>query len=215
MAISDGWQTNKEFTIKQSALLIVGCDPQDYDDVETNDVKDRPRDYEAFKQALSKDVLTGKLRTAVAVRKAERYFQLTSQLMDEDEVSKLIPKEIDLNKTAILHSSLRYWLAEHGIKPKFFFPIDVTKPDYSNPNNEFYCNRLFAAVSAWEAVIKDKSLYQHTTPKQALIKWLQDNADKFGLVKPNGELKGHTIMQLASIANWKPNGGASETPTKK
>lgn len=110
-------------------------------------------------------------------------------------------------------SSLKEWLDKIGFRPKFFFPeYEDSKPnhapDYLDPSHPRYAPKLAAAVEAWLAVVDVRT----ETPKAALKRWLENNADRFGLLdKARGAGKG-VIDTVASIANWKPEGGAPRTP---
>jgi hypothetical protein len=50
------------------------------------------------------------------------------------------------------------------------------------------------------------------TVKQALLKWLRKNADKFGLTKDDGNPNEQGIEEIAKISNWDTKGGAPKTP---
>jgi len=50
------------------------------------------------------------------------------------------------------------------------------------------------------------------TVKQALVDWLQCNADRFGLTKDDQKPNKQGIEEVAKIANWDPSGGAPRTP---
>ncbi|PTS77395.1 hypothetical protein DBR07_09940 [Aeromonas sp. HMWF036] len=81
---------------------------------------------------------------------------------------------------------------------------------FLNPKHDRYAPKLAAAASAWHNYIEQPG----RTPKQSLLKFLTKNADNFGLVDSEGTpLK--DLQDLAAIANWKPNGGAPKTPSKK
>ncbi|MNG86316.1 hypothetical protein D3C79_450960 [compost metagenome] len=80
---------------------------------------------------------------------------------------------------------------------------------FLNPEHGRYAPKLAAAVSAWH----NYSEQPGRTPKQSLLQFLRRNASNYGLVDSEGNPK--CLDDLAAIANWKPNGGAPQTPSKK
>ena len=50
------------------------------------------------------------------------------------------------------------------------------------------------------------------TVKQALVIWLRQNANRFGLTKEDGNPNEQGIEEVAKIANWDATGGAPKTP---
>lgn len=102
----------------------------------------------------------------------------------------------------------------------FFFPEDLAKdvttlpskgtgvPDYLNPNHPRFAPKLAAAVNAWLAVTDPGP----RTPKQALERWLRENATQFGMTNDDGAPINQAITECAKVANWAPEGGAAKTP---
>ncbi len=82
--------------------------------------------------------------------------------------------------------------------------------DKDNPN---YAPKLAAAVIAWKTIANNPELQKGKTPKQALEKWLRENASKYNLTKEDGTPNETGIQEISKIANWKPEGGAAKTPT--
>lgn len=81
-------------------------------------------------------------------------------------------------------------------------------PAYLDPEHPRYAPKLAAAVSAWLAVEGHAGM----SPKAALEKWLNDNANAFGLVNEAGKPNATGIEECAKVANWRMTGGASKTP---
>ena len=85
-------------------------------------------------------------------------------------------------------------------------------PDYLNPKlPKGYAPKLAAAVNAWLAVqampdTKGKSV------KEALKKWLRENAATYGLTDDDGKANETGIDEVSKVANWEPKGGAPKTP---
>ena len=101
-------------------------------------------------------------------------------------------------------------MTNRGFRTGFFFPSSL--PDYLDQENEHYSPKLAASISVWEAVTSDPALMRGTSAKQAMMKWLRRNADKFGLTKEDGNPNEQGIEEIAKIANWDAKGGAPKTP---
>jgi len=105
-------------------------------------------------------------------------------------------------------------LTRHGIKSEFFANQQRSDcPNYLNHEHPQYAPKLAAAIRAWEAVTSQPQLIRGTTPKQALQNWLTENATEFGLQHADGSLNKLGVEEISKLANWKPEGGASKTPS--
>ena len=104
--------------------------------------------------------------------------------------------------------SLKEWLASRGFAEASSFPERTEAPDYLDPANPRYAPKLAAAVRAWQAVTEPAGKH----PKQALAKWLRENAAEFGLTDDEGKPNETGIEEAAKVANWQPGGGAPRTP---
>jgi hypothetical protein len=51
------------------------------------------------------------------------------------------------------------------------------------------------------------------SPKQALDKWLRENAVRFGLTNDEGKPIEAAIEECSKVANWNQSGGAPKTPS--
>jgi len=116
----------------------------------------------------------------------------------------------DADKSVVNRNSLVGWLKSRGFNSGFFFPKGGDSPGYMNPSDPRYAPKLAATVSAWLAVTEPKG----KSPKQALEKWLRENAARFGLTDEAGNPINLAIEECSKIANWQPGGGASKTPSK-
>ena len=87
-----------------------------------------------------------------------------------------------------------------------------TEPDYLNALHEHYSPKLTAAIEAWKTISADPTRRVGKTVKQALVIWLRQNANKFGLTKEDGNPNEQGIEEVAKIANWDAKGGAPKTP---
>lgn len=86
----------------------------------------------------------------------------------------------------------------------------TTSADYLDPNHPRYAPKLAAAVRAWQAVTDAGGKH----PKQALAKWLRENAAEFGMTDDGGKPNETGIEEAAKVANWQPGGGAPKTPSE-
>lgn len=202
------WHLPEAVSLREAACLIAGYDPSVValceDDVEIT--KKHPKFIPALR----------------ALKHATRHERLKADTKwvpeyDEDTGEMYTPCKktsvIDINETMILITELKMWLSDRGCRSGFFFPS--SKPDYLNESHENYSPKLAAAVSAWEAVSADESLVNGTTAKQALLKWLRRNADKFALTRDDGNPNELGIEEVAKVANWDSKGGAPKTPVRK
>jgi len=80
-------------------------------------------------------------------------------------------------------------------------------------SNLYFSNKLDAANKAWAAVTANPSLLIGKSPKQALEKWLSENAADLRLLNRDGTTNRTGIEEICKVANWKPSGGATATPS--
>lgn len=200
--LSEWWKFVDEFTIHQAALLIVGVEPNS----ETGthcwswSKHEQPDGYAILLQALSSGLSKGAL--------AGERIPLFDHDIDGNECGE-VPGSTDVDRSTIERASLVKWLAEKGHRTGFFFPnADTGTPDYLDPAHPRYSGKLAAAVRAWEAVTD----HGKTSPKQALEKWLNEHAARFGMTNDDGMPVKQAVADCAKVANWKPDGGAPKTP---
>lgn len=193
----DFWRLCDELSIKEAALLIAGVSPAMNDSVESWEVEQRPRGYEAARTALL-NALRGK-------RIKGQIVENTTCDMNGNEYpvegSVSVWSRVDVE-------SLREWLWSRGLRHGFFAPSGAEAPDYLDPRNSRYAPKLAAAIKAWQAVTDPAGKH----PKQALTKWLRENAAAFGLSDEDGKPNETGIDEIAKVANWQPGGGAPKTP---
>lgn len=203
MEALDYWRLCDELGVIQAALLTVGVDPSGEDGAYCEAWKqhERPRGYEAAKTAISNALR----REAIKGRLIPIYdYDMNGNRCGEIEGS------IDHAESRVEVESLRVWLASRGLKSGFFFPHVTDAPDYLDPNNPRYAPKMAAAVHAWQAVTDPNGKH----PKQALAKWLRENAAKYGMTDEEGKPNETGIEEAAKVANWQPGGGAPKTPSE-
>jgi hypothetical protein len=83
----------------------------------------------------------------------------------------------------------------------------------ADQHGEYYAPKLAAAVRAWNEVTADPTALNGKTPKRALEIWLRKHANEYGLTGKDGNPNELGIEEICKVANWKPGGGASPTPT--
>lgn len=120
-----------------------------------------------------------------------------------------IPGTIDLTLSTVNVESLKEWLRFKGFTTGFFFPQPSETLDFLDQQNPRYAPKLAAAVRAWQAVTDAGK----KSPKQALDKWLREHAAEFNLTSEEGKPIETAIEECSKVANWKPGGGATKTPT--
>tara|TARA_R100001143_G_C3360729_1_gene135376 strand:- start:4054 stop:4716 length:663 start_codon:yes stop_codon:yes gene_type:complete len=201
----DYWRLCDELTVIQAALLLSGHDPSsDQEYIENWGAEQRPDGYEGAKAAISRalirDLIDGELVP-------EFEYDINGHLNGDK------PGTIDLKKSTVNVDSLKRWLRERGISTGFFFHITEDKPDYLDPKHPRYSPKLAAAVSAWFA-IDDEAALKGRSAKQALEKWLRENAAKFNLSNEDGKPNEKGIEECAKVANWQYKGGAPKTPSE-
>lgn len=196
----DYWRLCDELNVFQAALLTIGLNPsaQDIAYCENWPPHERPHGYEAAKtaiaNALRKGTIAGQLKRAIM-------FDANGNPGEE------IADSVDIYASRVDVDTLRAWLAVRGFKRGFFFPMATSIPDYLDPCNPRFAPKLAAALQAWQAV----SELGKKSPKQALEKWLRENALQFGFTDDEGYPLTDVIEECSKIANWQPAGNASMT----
>jgi len=192
----DYWRLCDELSVVQAALLIVGRDPSGVENgIDLQRPSNRPAGYNAAKAALI-NAVNGKRLAATVVNSTNNDGWSSGP---------------DWHQTTIMVEDLRVWLRSRGIRTGFFFPTEPG-PDYLSEFHPNYSAKLAAAIEAWKAISADTELRRGKSVKQALIVWLRQHANEFGLTKEDGNPNEQGIEDVAKIANWDTRGGAPKTP---
>ena len=199
--ITDYWRLNDVFTVKQAALLIVGCDPASEAGSHCESWKphERPEGYEAAKQALVTNLEAGVIQGT--------HFPCLDYDRNGNPVGEM-DGTTDIDRSTVNRESVAHWIAGRGITTGFFQTLGNRKAGYLDPENARYAPKLAAAITAWQAVTDPNG----KSPKQALVKWLREHASEFGLSDEDGKPNEQGIEEVAKVANWQPGGGAARTP---
>lgn len=201
--ISDYWRLCDELSVRQAALLTVGCDPASEIGAHCDGWKlhDQPEGYEAAKNAIGRALRRGLLRG--------EHWEESDYDMNGNEIG-FLGNTTDINRSYVERDSLARWLLDRGINKGFFAPAQssLSLPGYLDKTNPRYAPKLAAAVSAWTAVTDPGQLH----PKKALDKWLREHAAEFGLSDDEGKPNEQGIEETSKVANWRPGGGPGKTP---
>ena len=229
----DYWRLCDELSVVQAAMLIAGVNPEEFPYIMNFQEHERPKNFSPALAALSHAILGGRLPATIRREAWERGWAEDSNsgenftrdieiFSDQKEFPKKAynPKHSgiffrtapDWNLTTVLVEDLQVWLRGRGFKTGFFSPKAGDTPDFLDTSHKNYAPKLVAAIGSWQAVNADPELIKGKTVKQALLKWLRKNADKFGLTKDDGNPNEQGIEEIAKISNWDVRGGAPKTP---
>ena len=192
-SIDTQWHNAEKLSIQNAAALIAGYDPQVVDNCRNDaEFEQKFPGFSTVENALENAILTGTLKA-----KAEYI---------EDPLNFSI--KLSVKKTTIQMDILRNWVENRGVKTDFFSTRTQKKykPDFLDKNHQNYAPKLAAAVNAWHAVNENPTLMEEKTVKQALLGWLYENADQFGLIKRDGSHNKLGIDEIAKVSNWHPKG---------
>jgi len=191
----DYWRLCDEISVIDAALLIVGEDPsasRDY--VEGWPTENQPKGYSAARAALVNAILGKRLEATLRYPARRLQFEEYSKVGEQQTYDENTEQDIaftdspDWKQSTIKVEKLKLWLMSRGFKTGFFFADKLDAPDYLDQLHPCYAPKLAAAISAWEAITADEKLLEGKTPKQALEKWLRENASQFGLSDEDGDL---------------------------
>jgi hypothetical protein len=209
----DYWRKCEQLSVVQAAQLIVGMDPTPKPNAPSwRD--ETPDSYHAIFANLRGAILFGKLRATI--RSDPRHGVLAvppdaRAELQEGGIQHLYRVVPDWHGTLIEVRDLRDWLVERGIESEFFLRDGLPAANYLDRKGRWFSVRLFAAVKAWEAMRDNPSLVDGRSPKQALVKWLRENARKLGLTGNDGTASAKVISDIATVANWNIEGGLPKT----
>ena len=200
----DYWRFAEEFTVVQATLLILGRDPSGLDDYFENSAEGfRPSGYTAISTALRRDVRKKRIPAEIV------FHTFTDEFENEIDTSN-----IDWNQTLLSVETIKNWLKRKNFEDVFFLKSSKPKEGFLDKDHEYYAPKLAAAVSAWKTVTSNQELLEGKSPKQAIDKWLRENAKEYKLTKDDGNPNQSAIEEISKIANWNPSGGAVKTPTR-
>jgi hypothetical protein len=192
----DRWKLADELNAYQISLLIGGYDPSefagDYYDDWPKEVK---VEVSPFLNAIQNAARTGKF------------------LFVEEKNFRNNDDETNWYDSLINVDSFCAWLRQREFVDGFFICRQDEVDRIAHSTGEFYAPKLAAAVRAWNEVTSSPEALNGKTPKKALEIWLRKHANEYGLTSKDGNPNELGIEEICKVANWKPSGGASPTPS--
>jgi hypothetical protein len=190
----DHWKLADELNAYQIALLIAGYDPSEF-------ALDA---YHMWPEEVRAEISPFLNAVQNAARSDKFAFK---------QANSYDGNSIDWDESLIEIESFTAWLRSRNFNDGFFIAQTEAIGDISNASGEFYAAKLAAAVRAWIEVTTDPKALSGKTPKKALEVWLRKHANEYGLTNKDGNPNELGIEEICKVANWKPSGGASPTPT--
>ncbi|MFC4442612.1 hypothetical protein [Caulobacter henricii] len=194
----DFWKLSDEFSVMNAALLFAGFPPGDVEDASDTLLEKNYPGYVATRTALCGAIL------------AERIEPVYSAYYEQGHSNERV---VDVRRTLLSVYDLdRFFRARGYICEHFIRPTSSHLDGHAASHPQFSA-KLAAANKAWSAVTSNPSLLAGKSPKQALKKWLTENAGDLGLTGKDGKPNATGIEEICKVANWKPEGGATPTPS--
>jgi len=198
LADIDYWLLCDELTVVQASLLVAGHDPTAYEEnVERWAYEKQPKRYSAVKTAImmgiKKTLIKGELK--------------------EDHENHHEPF-ISPHLSTVDVESLKEWMLNKGFDNHFLYFPEEKNSEVLDKEHPRFSPKLAAALKAWSA-FDDIETLKGNSPKTAVRNWLLKNAHELNLCKKNETPSKTAIEEIAKIVNWKPQGGAPETPLGK
>ncbi|MGC8535819.1 MAG: hypothetical protein ACP5QR_09850 [Rhizomicrobium sp.] len=120
-------------------------------------------------------------------------------------------EHLDIYRTLVSALELDSFLKKRGVTSDYFHRPEFEISRKVVTGSPYFSKKLDAANKAWSAVTSDPALLIGKSPKQALKKWLTENAASLGLLNREGVPNQTGIDEICKVANWKPEGGATPT----
>ncbi len=178
----------------QAALLLLSLNPSNYSSIE-NDAQ-KPTGYEAISTVLKNAISSDRISSN------KQFYETYNESV------------ISWTATTFNVEDLKSLLKTRNFIGNFFFQKTSEVASYLDQNSIYFAPKLAAAINAWQKVTSDISLLDGKTPKQAIEKFLRENASQYGLTLENGNPNQTAIEEICKIANWNPQGGVAKTPTQ-
>lgn len=197
MQALDFWKLCSEYSLIHAALIISGHDPEDAEHQQEHDLIRQKPGYLPVRTALLNAVRSGALTPLTLIFEPSEY-------SDREAV--------DVHRTIVTVDELDRFVRSRGMVCDYF-DRDIPRPDFVARGSPNFSKKLYAANRAWFAVTQEPARLIGKSPKQALEKWLLENAEELGLLNRNGQPNQTGIEEICKVANWKPEGGATATPS--
>jgi len=193
------WKLADQLSVYQISLLIAGYDPAEFE----NDYWDK------WEDEVKRDISP----FLNAIKNAARKNTIEAHLITID--SGYAAEEIDWVVSTVNIDSFCEWMRTRNYQDGFFVGAAEEIDKIGDLKSEYYAPKLAAAVRAWNEVTVDPNALIGKTPKKALEIWLRKHANEYGLTGKDGNPNELGIEEISKIANWKPAGGATPTPSPK
>lgn len=190
------WKLADELNVYQIVLLIAGYDPSEFEG----------DNYSRWPNEVKMEVSA--YLNAIKNAARRKRFEIAVSLYDGYDNN-----EVNWDNSLINIESFTEWLRLRNFNDGFFACGTGESDRLSDVYSDFYAPKLTAAVRAWNEVTSDPSALNGKTPKKALEIWLRKHANEYGLTNKDGNPNELGIEEICKVANWKPSGGASPTPT--
>lgn len=194
----DFWKLSDEYSVMNAALLFAGFAPRDVESDTDSSLEKNYPGYVATRTALCGAILAGRIEPVYSA-----YF-------DQEDSNE---RAVDVRRTLISVYDLDGFFRSRGYVCEYFIRSNSSHGDGHSASHPQFSAKLDAANKAWSAVTSNPTLLAGRSPKQALKKWLTENAAELGLTAKDGKPNGTGIEEICKVANWKPEGGATPTPS--
>jgi hypothetical protein len=189
------WKLADELNVLQISLLIAGFDPSEFEE----------DDHGRWPQEVRIEISPFLNAIKNAARSQKFVFK-------EVQYQSYNEPEINWNESLVNIDSFCDWLRSRNFADGYFLANNESDR-LLDKSGEFYAPKLAAAVRGWREVTSSPEALNGKTPKKALEVWLRKHANEYGLTDKDGNPNKLGIEEICKVANWKPSGGASPTPT--
>ncbi len=191
----DRWKLADELNVYQIALLIAGFDPSEFEE----------DDHGRWPQEVRIEISP----FLNAIKNAARCKKF---IFTEIQYETYNEPEINWNESLVNIDSFCDWLRPRNFTDGYFL-ANKESDRLLDKSGQFYAAKLAAAVRGWREVTASPEALNGKTPKKALEIWLRKHANEYGLTDKDGNPNKLGIEEICKVANWKPTGGASPTPS--
>lgn len=207
MEALDFWRLCDDLTISQAAHLLVGIVPGEIEAMSISGNMLTPDSNRRFQTSFQ--AAQTAITNALKAEKIKGVIQPFDDYDSNGNAFGYVRDSVNPDTSSIEVDSLRRWLKHRGFTTGFFFPDAPDVPDYLDSLHPRYSPKLAASVNAWLNVTAPGK----GSVKQALDKWLRENAAQYRLVDDEGKHINQAIEDCSKVANWNFQGGAPKTPS--
>lgn len=190
-APSDNWRFAKWLSIRDAASLAANVDPET-PDTELKSVQ--RKNVRIFQKAIWETARTERDNAGVRI---EYYPDVYGNYDYDDE-----------SDSRVSTLWLKAFLASQGGEASFFSPVTSTTrvEPWMDPTHTRFSPELAFAVRVWTA-LSDHEQFR-SSPKADIENWIEENAAGWQGDKP---MSTSAKKRIATLVNWKSEGGAPKT----